>query len=110
MVSKSRSPAATGGTGLLALSNCGWRTGLKSCSTPARAAVVLLLGITAAAQAISIQLNGTSFRVAGWSAPRTAPPKGWPSVFAVYAGTGDVPPLLGDYGVENGVLTFRPRF
>jgi hypothetical protein len=80
---------------------------------PAAAAVIFVIfigGMTVAAQAVSIQLVGTAFRVVGWNPPRTAPAKGWPSVFAVYAGTGDVPPLVGDYAVENGLLMFHPRF
>jgi len=28
----------------------------------------------------------------------------------VYAGTGDVPPLVGKYAVESGALVFRPQF
>jgi hypothetical protein len=39
-----------------------------------------------------------------------APPGGWPSVFAIYAGALNVPPLLGTYSVQNGTLTFRPSF
>lgn len=64
----------------------------------------------AVAQSVSIQLSGTTFSVAGWAPPRNAPAGGWASVFAVYAGTGDVPPLLGTYAVERGTLTFHPRF
>jgi len=72
-------------------------------------AVLLLIG-TATAQTFSIQLEGGAFRVAGWKPPASAPAKGWPSVFAVYAGAGDVPPLLGTYAVEGGSLVFHPRF
>jgi hypothetical protein len=64
----------------------------------------------AAAQDVSIQFAGGVFEVAGWRAPATAPVKGWGSVFAVYAGVGDVPPLLGIYAVENGALVFHPQF
>src|SRR5882724_9162640 len=49
------------------------------------------------------------FRVTGWTAP-AEPPDGWPSVFAVYAGAGDVPALIGTYTVEEGDLVFRPRY
>jgi hypothetical protein len=39
------------------------------------------------------------------------PPAGsWGSVFSVYAGTGDRPAMLGSYGVDNGILVFRPRY
>jgi hypothetical protein len=73
-------------------------------------AVLPLIGLTVIAEPISIQLEGGTFRVAGWNPPRTEPSKGWSSVFAVYAGSGDVPSLSGSYAVENGALVFRPRF
>src|SRR5665213_715291 len=63
-------------------------------------AVVLALGMTAAAQSVSIQLDGTLFKVVG-------PPSG---TLTVYAGTGDVPPLAGKTAIENGALVFRPTF
>jgi hypothetical protein len=72
--------------------------------------LVFLRGMTATAQTISIQLDNGSFKVVGWSAPPAAPANGWPSVFVVYAGTGDVPPLLGTYSVEAGTLAFHPSF
>lgn len=46
----------------------------------------------------------------GWDPPRREPAKGWSSVFAVYAGTGEVPPLSGAYTIEHGSLVFHPRF
>ncbi len=65
--------------------------------------------MTAVAQSPSIQLEGGTFKVTGWKA--TAPPtKGWSSVFTIYAGSGDVPALLGKYSVENNTLVFRPQF
>ena len=72
------------------------------------AAVVLWTG--AAAESVSIRMEGSAFRVVGWDANRGAPPADWASVFAVYAGAGDVPAMLGAYSVEDGVLVFRPRF
>ena len=71
---------------------------------------ILIAGIAAFAESVSIQLEGGAFKVAGWNPPRTEPAKGWSSVFAVYTGRGDVAPLLGSYGVEGGLLAFRPRF
>ena len=73
-------------------------------------AVILLLGMTAAAQAVSIEFEDGIFKVAGWKAPPTPPAKGWPSIFLVYAGTGDVPPLAGTYVVEGDRLVFHPTF
>jgi hypothetical protein len=57
----------------------------------------------------AIQFQGGVFRVSNWDAP-AEPPSGWQSVFIVYAGSGDVPPLLGSYTVEGSELVFRPRF
>jgi len=77
--------------------------------TLAGVAVILLLGMTATAQTVSIQFEGGLFKVSGWKIP--APPSGgWSSIFAVYTGTGDVPPLLGSYTVESGKLIFHPTF
>jgi hypothetical protein len=73
-------------------------------------AVILFLGMAAAAQTISIQFEGGAFKVAGWRAPAAAPAQGWSSVFVVYAGAGDVPALLGSYAVEGGVLVFHPSY
>ena len=61
-------------------------------------------------QSISLEFQNGAFRVNGWTAPRSAPGGGWSSLFAVYAGPGNVPPLLGDYAVETGTLVFRPKF
>ncbi|HEY1337451.1 MAG TPA: Ig-like domain-containing protein [Bryobacteraceae bacterium] len=68
----------------------------------------LFLAALCAAQSIAIRMVGGAFRVTG--APAAEPAGGWASVFAVYAGTADVPPLVGSYTVENGVLVFRPRY
>lgn len=68
------------------------------------------LWTAAAAQGVSIQFEGGVFKVSGLKAPGNAPPKGWGSVFAVYAGAGDVPALLGSYAVEGDALVFHPSF
>jgi hypothetical protein len=65
--------------------------------------------MTAVAQGVSIQFESGVFKVVGWKVG-AAPAKGWPSIFNIYAGTGDVLPLLGSYAVEGGTLTFRPSF
>lgn len=57
----------------------------------------------------AIQFEGGVFRVTGWEAT-AEPPSGWSSIFRVYAGSGDVPPLVGTYSVESSTLIFRPRF
>jgi len=82
---------------------------LRKYSLPAVALIFLMEG-GAMAQGVSIQLDGGTFRVAGWNAPAAVPPNGWSSVFAVYAGAGDVPPLTGSYTVKGRTLEFTPRF
>src|SRR3989442_12093604 len=64
-------------------------------------AVMLALGMTAAAQSVSIQLDGSTFKVLGASAGK----------LVVYAGTGDVPSLAGAAAIDGGgVLVFRPTY
>jgi hypothetical protein len=65
---------------------------------------------TPSASAITIQLQNGIFRVAGWKAPAVAPEQGWASVLKVYAGSGDVPAMVGNYAVEGDTLVFRPQF
>jgi hypothetical protein len=72
--------------------------------------MVLLLGASAFGQSLSIEPHGNSFQARACPLPETAPAKGWPSLLAVYAGAGDVPPLLGAYTVEARCLVFHPRF
>lgn len=71
---------------------------------------VLTLALAGVAQTVSIQKEGPGYKVAGWNQGPTEPPGGWLSLFALYAGEGDVPPMLGSYTVESGTLTFRPRY
>lgn len=73
-------------------------------------AVVLALGMTAIAQSVSLQFDGTAFTVLGWTPSASAPNGGWVSVFRIYAGSGDVPPLIGTYAIERGALVFRPKY
>ena len=69
------------------------------------------LSISAAAQTISLQLDGGAFKVVGLpAAGLREPAAGWPSVFVVYAGPGAVPALAGSYSIENGALVFRPKY
>jgi hypothetical protein len=70
---------------------------------------VAVLRSAAGAADVSIQLAGDVFRVTGWNAT-AEPADGWVAIFPVYAGAGDVPPMLGSYAVEEHVLTFHPRF
>ncbi len=64
--------------------------------------------MAAAAQSVSIQFESGVFKVTGWKPPAAS--LNWPAVFKVYAGSGDVPAMLGTYAVENGSLIFRPQF
>jgi len=70
--------------------------------------VILCAGALFAGDA-AIHMDGGVFRVTGWTLA-TEPADGWSSVFVVYAGDGDVPPMAGTYGVEGGSLVFHPRF
>jgi hypothetical protein len=60
---------------------------------------------------VSIRLDGGVFRVANWT-PDREPAGGWESILSVYADSrsADPPPLLGTYSVDNGTLSFTPRF
>jgi hypothetical protein len=71
--------------------------------------VLSLLPFGAAAESVSIRIEDGKFQVSGWN-PTSVPSGGWASIFSVYAGEGDLPPMLGSYAVENGSLVFRPRF
>jgi hypothetical protein len=72
------------------------------------ALAALLLPIAAAAASVSIQLDNGAFKVVGWQAT-SEPAAGWASVLTISTGP-DVPPLFGSYSIENGALTFHPRF
>jgi hypothetical protein len=72
--------------------------------------LLLAQAVMCVAQSVSIELENGVFKVKGWKASAAAPAQGWGSVFVVYAGTGDVPPLLGSYLIEGGTLEFRPQF
>jgi hypothetical protein len=63
-------------------------------------AVVLVLSTAAAAQSVSVQLEGNVFKVVGATT----------GTLVVYAGAGDVPPLAGKTAVENGAIVFRPAY
>ena len=62
----------------------------------------------ATAVSVSLQLENGAFKVIGWQIA-AEPPAGWESIFTISTGT-DALPMFGAYSVENGTLTFRPRF
>ena len=70
--------------------------------------LALLLAAIASAAGQTIELAEGVFKVAGWRADGSR--KDWSAVFSIYAGSGDMAPMLGVYSVESGVLAFRPRF
>jgi hypothetical protein len=74
------------------------------------AAAAALWAAAAATPPVTIRLDNGAFRVDGWKPPRTPPAKGWAELFTVFAGSGNVPPMLGSYAVEGGALVFRPKF
>ena len=75
-----------------------------------RKLLLLLAAALLQGAAAQIELTQGAFKVTGWSAPASPPSQGWQSIFVVYAGAGDVPPLLGRYTVEGGTLVFHPQF
>ncbi|HYI95665.1 MAG TPA: hypothetical protein VEX68_19140, partial [Bryobacteraceae bacterium] len=67
--------------------------------------------IACAQSSIEIRFDGKVFRVAGWPPPGVEPEGGWSSLFAVHAGTSrDTPAVLGSYAIQDGDLTFTPRY
>ena len=62
------------------------------------------------ADGVAIRLAEGAYVVEGWNPGSHAPAEGWNSLLSVHAGEGDAPPLLGAYTIEQGRLTFRPRF
>ncbi len=71
---------------------------------------LLLLPILVAVEGVSIRMDAGAFRVTGWTPPTDEPAVGWATIFAVYVGDDGVPPMLGSYSVEAGVLVFHPRY
>jgi len=58
--------------------------------------------------AAEIRFEPPLFKVTGWVAERV--PDDWTRIFAVYAGDGDLPPMLGSYRAAEGGVVFEPRF
>jgi hypothetical protein len=71
---------------------------------------LVALGTAAVAASVSIQLENGEFVATGWNPPQAPPAKGWASLFSVYAGTDDLPPVAGTYKAKAGALAFRPAF
>ena len=72
-------------------------------------AAITLAPVLKAQGPVEIAFDGSVFRVAGWRG--AAPDQDWMSIFSVYAGDSpDAPAMLGSYSLQDGVLTFRPRF
>jgi hypothetical protein len=58
------------------------------------------------AEAPAIRMENDFFVVSGLGGDHPKPQ----DVFAVYAGTGDVPPVMGAYSMQAGALVFRPKY
>ena len=71
---------------------------------------VLAAVLSVAAQTVSILKEGGGYKVVGWNPGAREPAGGWSSVFVVYAGAGEVPPMFGSYAVERGNLVFYPKY
>ena len=72
--------------------------------------IALAAGSALSAAQPVIRFEPPVFRVTGWGPMRVPEPGDWPQVFAVYAGEGDVPQVLGSYRVVAGDLIFEPRY
>ena len=57
-----------------------------------------------------IRFEPPVFKVTGWGPMRVPEPGDWPQAFAIYAGEGDVPQVLGSYRVVGGDLIFQLRY
>ena len=80
-------------------------------STPRIVSAALLVFALTAADKVAIRYGEGAFQVVGWKAS-SEPAGGWASIFPVSVGqpSSGLPPLLGSYTVEDGTLTFRPRW
>src|SRR3990172_1992569 len=78
--------------------------------TPIIQAALAVLLIAQAASAPTIRLEDGAFKVTGWKLEALPPSVDLSSIFAVYTGGADAPPVMGAYTVEGGSLVFRPRF
>ncbi len=103
-----------GAPGLAVILLAGMTALLGACGSPSGVAsrTASGAGTPASAAHVDIQLSNNAFEVVGWqpTAGPAGPRHDWSAVFAIYAGQGDVPPLLGRYDIESGRLVFRPRF
>jgi hypothetical protein len=72
------------------------------------AAIALAWSASLYAATPAILFEPPLFKVTGWG--RTVEPEDWSTVFAVYAGEGDLPPVLGSYRVAGDAIVFQPRF
>lgn len=72
-----------------------------------RFALAVLLA-AASLTAAELRFEAPLFRVSGWTPERQ--PDDWTRLFAIYAGEGDLPPMLGSYRVAGGGVIFEPRF
>ena len=72
------------------------------------ALAVLLLASALSAQ--TIEYRDGAFIISGWNVDALPSADELSSLFAVYTGPADAPPLLGTYYVDGGSLVFRPRF
>lgn len=78
--------------------------------TMAVKATLAILLLAAAASAQTIRLEDGAFKVDGWKPDVPVQAGDLPSIFAVYAGGPDMPPVMGSYAMEDDSLTFHPRF
>ncbi|MCW5963441.1 MAG: hypothetical protein KIT83_05335, partial [Bryobacterales bacterium] len=87
-----------------------WKTSGRLTAVALLVWVALLGTGVAGAAELSIVREGDGFLVRGWTAPPQSPPGGWGALFQVSVDTPEALPLLGDYGLQQGTLYFKPRF
>src|SRR5262245_10921860 len=74
--------------------------------------LLLLAAVPLLAQSpVAIVLDPTgNFRVTGWPDAAKLSPAQWSEVLSVQVDIPNVPPLLGSYRMEQGVLVFVPQY
>src|SRR5262245_702618 len=71
--------------------------------------LLLILFLAQSPTAITLDPAGT-FRLNGWTDSEKFSAQQWGQIFTVQVDLPDVPPLLGSYHLEQGVLVFVPQY
>jgi hypothetical protein len=71
--------------------------------------LLLILFLAQSPTAITLDPSGT-FRLTGWTDAEKFSQQQWGQIFSIQVDLPDVPPLLGSYRLEQGVLVFVPQY